>query len=278
LADALSSYLRSGADLAALRDALLSTLPNRLETIRTALDAEEVGLKDLPPDITENMVAVDGRAKVKVYPVEDLSNRDQQREFVAELRTVAPHVAGAVVTLLESGEAVVGAFKEAGFYAFVLITMLLLVLLRSIKDTVLVLAPLLLAALLTMAATVVLDLPFNYANVIALPLTLGLGVDSGIHLVMRRREESGADRALLETSTPRAVLVSALTTIFSFGALALSPHPGTASMGMLLTIVILLSLLCTLVVMPALMALVDRAKDHGTHAEGHRHEERTAAE
>ncbi|MDP6108724.1 MAG: MMPL family transporter, partial [Rhodospirillales bacterium] len=121
----------------------------------------------------------------------------------------------------------------------------------------LVFAPLALAALLTVAASVIFSLPFNFANVIVLPLLFGLGVAGSIHLVARDREESGFN-GVLETSTLRAVLFSALTTIGSFGSIALSSHPGTSSMGVLLTIAIALSLGCTLVVLPALMALTGR--------------------
>ena len=102
-------------------------------------------------------------------------------------------------------------------------------------------------------------MPFNFANIIVLPLLFGLGVASGIHLVLRDRQERAAGPGTaaggaFETSTPRAVLFSALTTIGSFGAIALSGHPGTASMGVLLTIAISLTLICTLVVLPALLA------------------------
>jgi hypothetical protein len=91
-----------------------------------------------------------------------------------------------------------------------------------------------------------------------LPLLLGLGVDSGIHYVIRAREEAGGKLAGATNSTPRAILLSALTTVASFGALSLSQHPGTASMGLLLTIALLLTLLCVLALLPALLALAGR--------------------
>ena len=137
-----------------------------------------------------------------------------------------------------------------------LIVILLLVLLRSVRDMLLVLAPLGLAALLTVAATVLFAIPFNFANIIVLPLLFGLGVASGIHIVLRHRTDRSGQ--FLETSTPRAVLFSALTTIGSFSALALSTHRGTASMGMLLTIAITVTTVCTIIVLPALLAVLDR--------------------
>ena len=153
--------------------------------------------------------------------------------------------------------ALVPAFRQATLTAFVAVTIVLLVLLRRVSDTALVLAPLVLAALLTGATSVVLGLPFNFANVIVLPLLFGLGVASGVHLVMRRRRTEDAAE-LLRTSTPRAVLYSALTTIASFGSLALSGHRGMTSMGQLLTIAIVYTLIGTLVVLPALMIWRDQ--------------------
>jgi predicted RND superfamily exporter protein len=131
----------------------------------------------------------------------------------------------------------------------------------------LVMAPLGLAALLTVATAVLLDIPFNFANVIVLPLLLGIGVDSGIHLVHRHRvtiEATGAarspERELLETSTAQAVFFSALTTMASFGSLAFSDHVGFASLGKLLLIGVTYTLLANLIVLPALLALRGRSR------------------
>ena len=139
----------------------------------------------------------------------------------------------------------------------IVIAMLLLIILGKLRDVMLVFAPLLLAGVFSLAATVLFGLSFNFANVIVLPLLFGLGVAGGIHLVSRDAGEGGGG-AVLETSTPRAVMFSALTTIGSFGSIALSSHPGTSSMGVLLTVAISLTLLCTLIFLPALMAMVSR--------------------
>jgi predicted RND superfamily exporter protein len=141
-------------------------------------------------------------------------------------------------------------FYQAGVFTFALITLLLLVVLRSVRESMMVMAPLILAGLLTVATTVVIDVPFNLANVIVLPLLFGLGVSSGINMAVRGRQQGS--RSLLVTSTPKAVLFSALTTIGSFGSLAVSQHPGMASMGILLTAALTYTTLCTLMVLPAL--------------------------
>ncbi|MGY9003038.1 MAG: MMPL family transporter [Rhodospirillales bacterium] len=240
--------------LRALEVRLLSGLPNQLETLRRSLNAEPVDLKDLPKSLQERRVAADGRARLKVYGEGDMLDREQLIKFVNAVRTLAPNAVGAPVVILESGRAVVSSFRDAGAISVVLIGLLLIFILRRMRDVLLVFAPLLLAALLTVAASILFDVPFNFANVIVLPLLFGLGVDGGIHLVLREREQNkSAD--VLHTSTPYAVMFSALTTIGSFSTIALSSHPGTASMGILLSIAIVLTLVCTLLVLPALMVL-----------------------
>ena len=189
-----------------------------------------------------------------VYPKENVLEREALRRFVAAVRAVAPTASGSPVVILEAGNAVVASFRDAALIAFAAIGLLLAVLLRRLRDVLLVFAPLMLAALLTVAASVLFGLPFNFANVIVLPLLFGLGVASGIHLVTRQRD-AAAGQDVMRTSTPRAVVFSALTTIGSFASIALSSHPGTASMGILLTIAITLTLASTLFVLPALMEI-----------------------
>ena len=236
-----------------LQTSLLSSLPARLDALATSLEAEEVTREDLPEDLREHWVSKDDHYRVTVFPRENLNDSAAMRRFVAAVRTVAPDAIGFPVIYLEAGDAVVKAFKQAFLMALVAVTVLLLILLRPKSDTLLVLLPLLLAGVLTGAASVVVKIPFNFANVIALPLLLGIGVDSGIHMVHRMRAAPPAGGQVLETSTARAVLYSSLTTICSFGNLAVSPHRGMASMGVLLTIGIGFTLICTLVVLPALM-------------------------
>ena len=254
LAAALARLDPTPAALAALERRLVSTLSARLAGLRSALEAGPVTLADLPAALRAREVAADGQARIEAFPRADVRNRAALEEFVAAVRRVAPHATGAPVVIIEAGNAVIRAFMQAAAISIVAIALLIAVLLRRAGDVALVFAPLLLAALLTVAAAVMFRLSFNYANVIVLPLLFGLGVAAAIHLVMRARRTDDLGR-LFVTSTVRAVVFSALTTIGSFGSIALSAHPGTASMGVLLTVAIALTLLTNLVVLPALMAL-----------------------
>lgn len=236
----------------------MAGFPGRMTALRESLGATPFDLEDLPDEVRVRWVAEGGVARVEIYPKERIELDDEAlQQFVKEVRTVAPEAIGEPVILVETERTVIGAFVKAAIIAVVAIAVLLSVLIRNVRDVALIFAPLILAALLTVAVTVIISLPFNLANIIALPLLFGLGVAGSLQLVMRERTV-GESAGALNSSTPRAVLFSALTTIGSFGTLAISNHLGIANMGLLLAIAITLSLVCTLIVTPALMAVFGR--------------------
>lgn len=237
-----------------LRENLLSSMPAQLAALKTSLLAAPVTEADLPPTLVERWVSADGHYRVEIWPKEQLDTPAAIERFVAQVRDAEPAAAGGPRGMLEAGHAVVAAFQQAFIYSFVAITLLLLVLLRSVGDTLLVLIPLTLAGLLTVAGSVLLNIPFNFANVIALPLILGVGVDYGVYLVQRGRRPESQGINLLQTSTARAVMFGALITMANFGNLALAKHPGMVSMGLLLTLGLGMTLLCALVLLPSLLA------------------------
>jgi hypothetical protein len=266
LARALGELPAAGGARAAaqaeLEARLMGLLPVLLDDLRQALAAKPVGLDDLPADLREQWLTQDGQTRVLVRPAWQIDNNEELRAFAEAVLAEVPHATGTPIVVLEGGDAVVRAFTQASLLALVLIAAMLALILRNLRDIVLVLAPIVLAALLTAASAVLLGLSLNFANVIVLPLLLGLGVSGAIHVVMRQRQHGD----IVGTSTPRAVVFSGLTTIASFGALALSDHLGLASMGQLLTIAILWSLVCTLVVLPAMLVASSRERARATAA------------
>ena len=257
IAGSLKSASSNPESAITLERHLIKHLPMMLTDLKVALSAEPVTIDDLPKHIRKQWLTADGMARIQLLPAKPIENNEDLRRFAAAVFTAAPTATGTPVTITEAGDAVVTAFQQATLYAFGAICVVLLGVLRSVRDTLLVIFPLVLAAVYTSAASVLLDLPFNFANVIVLPLLFGLGVASGIHLVVRARRATDT-KALMRSSTPRAVLFSALTTVASFGSLALSGHRGMTSMGQLLTIAIVFTLLCTLIVLPAAMRWVER--------------------
>lgn len=258
LANALGRFLAANAQnpqaLASLQSSLLGTLPDELHQLGEALLASRVSIDNLPTDLRSRYLAADGQARVEVFPKADLTNNQKMLQFVSTVLQAEPRAVGAPVMLVQGGEAVLGAFQEATYIAIVGIALLLLLSLRRYRDMLLIVLPLLLAALFTVAAMSLLGVSFNLGNIIVLPLLIGLGVAFGIYIVLRWR--SGVDAAhLLQTSTPMAVFFSGLTTLSAFGSMALSVDPGMASLGDALSIALAVVLLCILVVLPALLLL-----------------------
>jgi hopanoid biosynthesis associated RND transporter like protein HpnN len=251
LADALRRAADRGEQIVPLLDANLSQgIPRRLEDMRLALQASAVSLETIPPELKQDWVASDGRYRIQVFPKGDARDPDVLRRFVAAVRREAPYAAGMPVGIQESARTVIQSFAIAGWIATAAITLLLALVLRNIRDVAAVLAPLLLAGLFTLATSAAAGIALNFANIVTLPLLLGIGVAFDIYFVMRWR---GGEPHLLRSPTARAVVFSALTTGTAFGSLALSKSPGMADMGKLLSIGLFFTLVCTLFVLPALL-------------------------
>jgi uncharacterized protein len=239
--------------LLAADHALTQFLPDQLGRLRTALSAEPVTLATIPPEFARDWLLSDGRARVQILSTPAARSSVGLQRFVAEVTSIAPNAGGSAVTIGATSQTIVDAFRDAALIAVASITIILMLALRRLLDVGLVLAPLILSALLTLLVAVLLPLPLNFANIIALPLLLGVGVSFNIYFVMNWR---AGRRAILGSATARAIVFSALTTGTAFGSLALSAHPGTASMGRLLLISLACTLLASLFFIPALLSSV----------------------
>jgi predicted RND superfamily exporter protein len=243
--------------LLALDGALTAGLPEQLRRLAASLHAQPFARSDLPEALAVRWLASEGRELVEITAAEDVSDNAAARRFISAVHSVVPNATGPPVVYQEASATVVAAFARALVYAFVIVALIVGVVLRRATDTLLVLVPIALASIVTAALTVLIDMPFNYANIIALPLLVGIGVDNGIHVVHRMHHE--AAEQLFDTSTMRAILASGLTTVASFGNLAFSSHVGTSSMGVLLALGLAASMAATLIVLPAWLARAKRS-------------------
>lgn len=258
LADALDRLQQAAPDVrAAAATAIVLPLGVMLDRVRALLQAGPVTIEALPADIVSDWMTRDGRARIQVFPRPALETDDGLWRFARTVQAVAPDSTGVPISIRAAGDSVVAAFLQAGAWSFVAITLILAATLRRVRDVVLTMVPVLLSGLLTFATSAVLDLPLNFANIIALPLLFGVGVAFNIYFVMAWR---AGETAPLQSSLMRAVVFSALTTATAFGALWLSSHPGTASMGRLLMISLGWELLVTLLFRPALLAVPPAGK------------------
>lgn len=247
--------------LADFRAVLLERFPAEIARFRNSLAVSEVALEDLPEELVGRLRARDGTLRIQAYPEDELQDFDSLKRFVSSVLEVDPKAAGIAINLVEFGEATARSFRQALFSAAIAISALLFLLWRRPADVGLVLAPLALGSILTCASMAVIDMSFNFANVLVLPLLFGIGVDSGIHLVHRARHDAaGAGGSLVESATAGAVFYSAMTTTLSFGTLALSGHEGMHTLGVMLTIGMFFTVVANLVFLPALLVVAGVSK------------------
>jgi hypothetical protein len=268
LADALARFAAAkGSDPAALKslgEALTRQMPPLTADLKAKLSVSApASIDDIPPDFRREWMTEDGRVRLRVLPIGNIGSAAQMKTFAESVQSIAPDAAGAPASVTGAGKAILLSFAEAIGYTIVAIGIVVIVVRRRLSDVFLVLAPLAVGALWTIAASALLALPFNFANVIVIPLLIGLGVASSIHIVSRAREvahEGGAvgghKAEVLDTSTPLAVLITQLNTVAAFATLAVANHRGLFSMGVLLGISIFFVLIVSLVVLPSFMVAV----------------------
>ncbi|MCX7088959.1 MAG: MMPL family transporter [Methylococcales bacterium] len=235
-----------------LQTTLLGTLPSVMNELLTGFKAHEVSLNDLPADFKARWLSKEGWYRIQVYPKKDLNNLTDLETFITDVQAIAPNATDLPVMYLESMKEVIAAFQQAIAIALITIALLLYAIRRNVTDTMLVMTPLILAGLFTMASTVLTGTPINFANIIALPLLLGMGVDNGIHMVEKLHHSISEDQNIYQSSTARAMFYGALTTVSSFAGLAFSPHQGIASMGLIITMGIFWIMVSTFIILPAL--------------------------
>ena len=251
----LTSLLNKRPDnkyLASLEKQLLYNLNGRIHSLNDALNAQPVELNDIPAEVHDRWIS-QKHYKIEILPKENLNDNAAMKRFVRQLQAYDNTVIGSPVISIEAGDAVITAFKTAFIYSFIAITLLLLILVKKKQDAVIILVSVLVGAVFTFGFMLLFNIPLNFANIIGLPLLLGIGVDSGIHIADRFHQEQKSNKNIFTTSSSRGVIVSSLTTICSIGNLAFSSHTGTASMGLLLTLGLASMMISIMMILPAFL-------------------------
>jgi hopanoid biosynthesis associated RND transporter like protein HpnN len=230
--------------------AFVQPLRTALDDLRNLLKAQEVARDNLPPELAHQWVTPDGQARLDIAPSGNANDNATVQAFAQAVQNVEPNATEGPISILQARHTVITAFLQAGGWALLSIAVLLWITLRRIGDVLLTLIPLLVAGLVTLEICVVIGLPLNFANIIALPLLLGVGVAFKIYYIMAWRE---GQTNLLQSVLTRAVTFSACTTATAFGSLYFSSHPGTSSMGKLLAISLLTTMAAAALFQPILM-------------------------
>ncbi len=227
------------------------------EQLASFMDADIPTKASLLPETIADFQTADGQWRLEVLPKQTLYSTTALTQFVGDVTAVAPNAAGRAMIEYGVGQVVVRAFKEAVAIAAAGIAVLLMLYYRALLLPLLILLPLGVATLITFAVMAILDVPLNMANILVVPLILGLGIDTAIHVAHRYRV-LGSMAALMQSSTPRAIVLSALTTVVTFASLMISEHPGTASIGALLAVAIPIMVVVTFSLLPALIEMAQR--------------------
>jgi uncharacterized protein len=230
--------------------AVVPSLNHDLGWLRNSLDPQLVTIDNLPADLVRNWLLPDGRARVQALPKGDPGDVNVLRNFATSVMAVEPLATGPAISLYESGKTVIDAFAEAGIVALAAIALLLLIALRRVTDVMLTLMPLLLAGVVTLEICALTGTVLNFANIIALPLLLGVGVAFKVYYILAWRQ---GKTGLLESSLTRAVIFSAMTNAVAFGSMWSSSYPGISSMGKMMALALMCTMAAAVLFQPVLM-------------------------
>lgn len=246
----------TAAKLASFQQALFRDIRDTFTALRTQDDRGRLAIDDLPETIRKRFLGTTGKYLVQVYPKGDVWQRGPQEEFVKELRTVDPNVTGTPVQLYEYTTLLKSSYQEAAGWALLAIVILVLLHFRSLSCVILSLLPVTIGALWLIGIMGIFEVPFNPANIMTLPLIIGIGVTNGIHILNRFAEEQNP--AVLARSTGKAVLVSGLNTIAGFGSLMVAQHRGIESLGFVMAIGTATCMIAGVTVLPAILNLLNQ--------------------
>ena len=244
--------------LAIYQRALLADLRDTFELLQRQDNLTPLRPADLPPALSHRFVGVSGKYLIQIYPKEDVWQRAPQERFVRDLRTVDANVTGTPVQLFEYETLLKDSYVQAAWYSLAAIALMVLFHFRSVTAVVLSLIPVGIGTLWLTGLMGWADIPVNLANIMTLPLVIGIGVTNGIHILNRYAEEGTP--GILSRSTGKAVLVSGLTAIAGFGSLILAEHRGIRSLGLIMSIGIATCMIAGLAFLPALLNLIGRWK------------------
>jgi predicted RND superfamily exporter protein len=239
--------------LALFQQAFFNDLRDTFESLQRQDNSSPIRSQDLPPALRNMFIGVTGKFLVQVFPAKDVWQRENQKEFIDALRKIYPNLTGMPVQLFHYTELLRNSYEQAAWYSLGAIVLLVLFHFRSLSSVVLALLPVAIGSIWLGGLMGLFGIPFNPANIMTLPLVIGIGVTNGIHILNRFAEEQTP--SILARSTGKAVFVSGLTAIAGFGSLILATHHGIRSLGSVMAMGITTCMIAALTFLPALLNL-----------------------
>jgi hypothetical protein len=247
-----------GEKLGEFQRALFNDLRTTFDALRNQDDSSGLRAEDLPGPLRSMFIGVNGKYLVQVYPRKDVWARENQKEFIDQVTTVYPDLTGMPVQLYVYTELLKDSYVQAAYYSLAAIVVLILFHFRSVSSVVLSLLPVVIGSVWLGGVMGLMGVPLNPANIMILPLVIGIGVTNGIHILNRYAEEQTP--SILSRSTGKAVFVSGLTAIAGFGSLVLAKDRGIHSLGVVMAAGVTSCMVAALMFLPTLLNLMTRRK------------------
>ena len=237
---------------------MFASLPGKIGMLKESLNASPVTKADIPEELRKRFVGKSGKYALQIAPKKEIFDREPLEAYLKAVRSVAPAAAGEPVMVYESMTIMRDSYKSAFIYAFIAIVLILLVAFRSILYAAIGLVPLVVGLLFMIAGMWICGISFNSANIIVLPLILGIAVDSGIYIINRFRREDETAVEVVTRSTGLGVVYNTLTIMASFGALMVAHHQGVFSIGAVMSLGMIACQFAFILVLPAILTLVGK--------------------
>jgi hopanoid biosynthesis associated RND transporter like protein HpnN len=247
---------------------LLAGLPATIETLKQSLDASRVTPSDIPEELRERFVGKTGKYLLQIAPKREIFDLAPLKAFLDDVRRIEPNATGEPVMVFESMTIMRDSYRGAFLYALLAIVLILLVTFRSIRYTLIGLVPLIVGVLFMVSGMWLFGISFNSANIIVMPLVLGIAVDSGIYIINRFRREGESGYEVVISSTGRGVFYNTLTIMISFGALMVAHHQGVFSIGAIMSLGMVACQIAFIVTLPAVLALFGEQRESGVRTGG----------
>ena len=244
-----------------MQEQMFAPLPEKLKLLKEGLNARQVTEADVPEALKQRFIGKDGRLLLQIAPKKEIFNEQPLAEFVTQIKTVDPHATGEPVSVYESFKILKKSYLQAFLYALGGVVLILLVAFRSLRSTLLGVTPLAVGLLLMVGGMWLFGLRFNVANIIVMPLLLGIGIDSAIYIISRHQRGEESPVQIAVSSTGKGVFLNALTILFSFGALMLARHQGVFSIGAVMSLGMTAIVLAFLLFLPALLLLLEKRQE-----------------
>ncbi len=244
--------------LASFQQALFNDLHDTFDMLKAQDTSSPLRARDLPPALRNMFIGITGKYLVQVYPKKDVWKRENQQEFINQVRQIAPDMTGTPVQLYEYTELLKTSYERAAVYSLIAIIILILFHFRNVSSVVLSLLPVAIGSIWLGGLMGLLGVSLNPANIMILPLVIGIGVTNGIHILNRFAEEQQA--SIFSRSTGKAVFVSGLTAIAGFGSLVIAKDRGIHSLGLVMAAGVTSCMVAALLFLPTLLNLMSSRK------------------